>query len=61
MSVAIRGLSAAAAVALTFGIVTQPSGSAAQTSGHERAEQFSMRRLAERYLELYARALVPAG
>ena len=30
-------------------------------SGHERAEQFSMRRLAERYLELYARALVPAG
>ncbi len=30
-------------------------------SGHERAEQFSMRVLAERYLELYARALVPAG
>jgi len=30
-------------------------------SGHERAEQFSMRRLAERYLALYARALVPAG
>ncbi len=30
-------------------------------SGHERAEQFSMRRLAERYLELYERALVPAG
>jgi len=30
-------------------------------SGHERAEQFSMRRLAERYLELYARALVPTG
>jgi glycosyltransferase involved in cell wall biosynthesis len=30
-------------------------------SGRERAEQFSMRRLAERYLELYARALVPAG
>jgi phosphatidylinositol alpha-mannosyltransferase len=30
-------------------------------SGHERAEQFSMRRLAERYQELYARALVPAG
>jgi phosphatidylinositol alpha-mannosyltransferase len=29
-------------------------------SGHERAEQFSMRRLAERYLELYERALVPA-
>jgi hypothetical protein len=38
MSVAIRGLSAAAAAALTFGIVTQPSGSAAQTSGHERAD-----------------------
>jgi len=36
MSVAIRGLSAAGAVALTF-IVTQPSGSAAQTTGHERA------------------------
>jgi phosphatidylinositol alpha-mannosyltransferase len=30
-------------------------------SGRERAEQFSMRRLAERYLELYSRALVPAG
>jgi phosphatidylinositol alpha-mannosyltransferase len=30
-------------------------------SGHERAEQFSMRRLAQRYLELYERALVPAG
>jgi phosphatidylinositol alpha-mannosyltransferase len=30
-------------------------------SGRERAEGFSMRRLAERYLELYARALVPAG
>jgi phosphatidylinositol alpha-mannosyltransferase len=30
-------------------------------SGRDRAEQFSMRRLAERYLELYARALVPAG
>ncbi len=38
MSVAIRGLAAAGAVALTFGIVTQPSGSAAQTSGHERAD-----------------------
>lgn len=38
MSVAIRGLSAAGAVALTFGIVTQPSGSAAQTTGHERAD-----------------------
>lgn len=38
MSVAIRGLSAAGAVALTFGIVTQPAGSAAQTSGHERAD-----------------------
>jgi phosphatidyl-myo-inositol alpha-mannosyltransferase len=30
-------------------------------SGRERAEQFSMRKLAEQYLELYARALVPAG
>ncbi|HET9729845.1 MAG TPA: glycosyltransferase family 4 protein [Acidimicrobiia bacterium] len=30
------------------------------TSGHERAAQFSMTRLAERYLELYERALVPA-
>jgi phosphatidylinositol alpha-mannosyltransferase len=29
-------------------------------SGHERAEQFSMRRLAERYLELYERSLVRA-
>ena len=38
MSVAIRGLSAASAVALAFGIVTQPSGSAAQTTGHERAD-----------------------
>jgi soluble lytic murein transglycosylase-like protein len=38
MSVAIRGLAAAGAVALTFGIVTQPSGSAAQTTGHERAD-----------------------
>jgi phosphatidyl-myo-inositol alpha-mannosyltransferase len=30
-------------------------------SGYERAEEFSMHRLAERYLELYARALVPTG
>jgi len=30
-------------------------------SARERAEQFSMRKLAERYLELYARALVPAS
>jgi phosphatidylinositol alpha-mannosyltransferase len=30
-------------------------------SGRERAEQFSMRRLAQRYLELYERALVPTG
>ena len=30
-------------------------------SGRERAEQFSMRKLAEEYLELYARALVPTG
>ena len=38
MSVAIRGLSAAGAVALTLGIVTQPAGSAAQTPGHERVD-----------------------
>jgi len=38
MSVAIRGLSAAGAAALTFAILTQPSGSAAQTAGHERAD-----------------------
>jgi transglycosylase-like protein len=38
MSVAIRGLAAAGAVALTLGIVTQPSGSAAQTPGHERTD-----------------------
>jgi Transglycosylase-like domain len=38
MSVAIRGLSAAGAAALAFGILTQPSGSAAQTAGHERAD-----------------------
>jgi soluble lytic murein transglycosylase-like protein len=37
MSVAIRGLLAASAVALTLGIVTQPTGSAAQTPGHERS------------------------
>ncbi|MDQ1381470.1 MAG: phosphatidyl-myo-inositol alpha-mannosyltransferase [Actinomycetota bacterium] len=30
-------------------------------SGRERAEQFSMRRLAQRYLELYERALVPTA
>jgi phosphatidyl-myo-inositol alpha-mannosyltransferase len=30
-------------------------------SGRERAEQFSMRRLAQRYLELYEQALVPTG
>jgi phosphatidylinositol alpha-mannosyltransferase len=30
-------------------------------SGRERAAQFSMRRLAERYLELYDRALVPTA
>lgn len=30
------------------------------TSGYERAEEFSMPRLAERYLELYERSLVPA-
>ena len=37
MSVATRGLAAAGAVALTLGIVTQETGSAAQPSGHERA------------------------
>jgi hypothetical protein len=36
MSVAIRGLAAASAAALTFGIVTQSSGSTAQASGHKR-------------------------
>jgi hypothetical protein len=36
MSVAIRGLVASSAAALTLGIVTQSSGSAAQPSGHER-------------------------
>ena len=39
MSVASRASVTAAAVAVTFGIVTQPSGSAAETSGHERAKQ----------------------
>jgi TolA-binding protein len=39
MSVAIRGLAAAGAATLTLGIVTYPTGSAAQTSGHERAKQ----------------------
>jgi len=38
MSVAIRGLSVAGAAALAFGILTQPSGSAAQTAGHQRAD-----------------------
>jgi hypothetical protein len=37
MSVAIRGLAAAGATALTLGIVTQETGSAARASGHERA------------------------
>jgi soluble lytic murein transglycosylase-like protein len=36
MSVAIRGLTAAGAAVLTLGIVTYPSGSAAQSSGPER-------------------------
>jgi soluble lytic murein transglycosylase-like protein len=39
MSVASRASLTATAVALTFGIVTQSSGSAAQTSGHERADE----------------------
>jgi phosphatidylinositol alpha-mannosyltransferase len=30
-------------------------------SGHDRATEFSMERLAQRYLELYERAMVPAG
>jgi phosphatidylinositol alpha-mannosyltransferase len=30
-------------------------------SGHERAGEFSMQRLAQKYVELYERALVPAG
>jgi hypothetical protein len=38
MSVAIRGLSAAGTAALALGILTQPSGSAAQTAGHQRAD-----------------------
>lgn len=38
MSVTIRGLAAAGAVSLTLGIVTQSNGSAAQPSGHERAD-----------------------
>lgn len=38
MSVATRGLAAAGAAALTLGIVTQETGSAAQASGHERAK-----------------------
>jgi len=29
-------------------------------AGRERADEFSMTRLAERYLELYERVLVPA-
>jgi hypothetical protein len=36
MSVAIRGLTAAGAAVFTLGIVTYPSGSAAQSSGPER-------------------------
>jgi resuscitation-promoting factor RpfB len=41
MSVAIRGLAAACAAALTLGIVTQPTGSAAQAPGHERVRTAS--------------------
>jgi soluble lytic murein transglycosylase-like protein len=37
MSLKIRGLLAVSAAALTLGIVTQPSSSAAQTPGHERS------------------------
>jgi hypothetical protein len=39
MSVASRASVAASAVALTLGIVTQPTGSAAQSSGHERGDR----------------------
>ena len=41
MSVAIRGLAAACAATLTLGIVTQPTGSAAQAPGHERVRTAS--------------------
>lgn len=43
MSVAIRGLAVAGAAALTLGIVTQDTGSAAQASGHERAKAANVR------------------
>jgi resuscitation-promoting factor RpfB len=43
MSVAIRGLAVAGAAALTLGIVTQETGSAAQASGHERAKAENVR------------------
>lgn len=36
MSVAVRGLAAAGAAALTFGILTQDAGSATQASAHQR-------------------------
>jgi hypothetical protein len=39
MSVANKGLAVAGAAALTLGIVTQESGSAAQASGHERVKR----------------------
>src|SRR5215211_110909 len=39
MSVATRASVAASAVALTLGIVTQPTGSAAQPSGHGRSDR----------------------
>ena len=39
MSVTTRASVAASAVALTLGIVTQPAGFAAQTSGHERGDR----------------------
>jgi hypothetical protein len=41
MSVAFRGLTGACAAALTLGIVTQPTGSAAQAPGHERVRTAS--------------------
>ena len=39
MSVANKGLAVAGAAALTLGIVTQESGSAAQASGNERVKR----------------------
>jgi hypothetical protein len=51
MSVAIRGLAAVGAAALTLGIVTQETGFAAQASGHERAGKADHNRGQVRILE----------